>query len=88
MWIYLILQRLHGEGTGIVERIASYLSEKRRIVNEVMAVTKLFLFENGSLGWFKEHVDTTKHHERQYYLLIVTLLKSMYQNIIRNIPDE
>ena len=53
-----------------------------------MVVAELLLLENGSLGWFKEHVDTTKHHERHYYLLVVALLKSMHQHIVSDIPDE
>ena len=88
LWVYLVLQGLHCESRSIVERIACHLSEKRRIVNEVMAVAKLLLLEHGSLGRFKEHVDTTKHHERQDNLLVVALLKSMHQNIVGNVPNE
>ena len=86
--VNLVLQRLHREGTGVVEWIASNLSEERSIIDEVMAVAELLLLENGSLGGFKEHVDTTKHHERKDYLLVVALLKSMHQHIVGNIPDE
>ena len=33
-------------------------------------------------------VYSTKHHERQDYLFVVTFLESMYQNIVGDIPDE
>lgn len=54
----------------------------------MMTVTELLLFENGCFSRFKEHVYSTKHHERQDYLFVVTFLESMYQNIVGDIPDE
>lgn len=54
----------------------------------MMTVTELLLFENGCFGRFKEHVYSTKHHEWQDYLFVVTFLESMYQNIVGDIPDE
>ena len=86
--VNLVFQRLHREGTGVVEWITRHLSEKRSIINNVMAVAELLLLENGSLGGFKEHVDATQHHERQDNFLVVALLKSMHQHIVGDVPDE
>ena len=86
--VNLVLQRLHREGTGVVEWIARHLSEERSIIDEVMAVAELLLLENGSLGGFKEHVDAAQHNERKDYLLVVALLKSMHQHIVGDVPDE
>ena len=64
------------------------MSEERGVVSQTMAIAELLLFENSSFGRFKEYVDTAKHHERKYYLLVVALLKSMYQHIVSDILDE
>ena len=53
-----------------------------------MAVAKLLLLEHCCLRWFKEHVDTTKHHERQDDLFVISFLESMYQHIVGNVPNE
>lgn len=55
---------------------------------DTILVTKLFLRQDLLLGWFQEHVNTSKHHERQDDFLVITFLKGMYQYIIGYIPNE
>ena len=71
-----------------VARITCHLSKERSIINKIMAVAELLLLEYSRLCWFKEYVDTTKHHERKYYFLVISFLESMYQYIVGNVPDE
>ncbi len=42
-----------------------------------MDVVEIFLLDHSSLSWFKEHINTTKHNERQKELFVFAFLENI-----------
>ena len=51
-----------------------------------MDVAEIFLLDHYSLSWFKEHINTTKHNERQKELFCIRLSRKHNHHIVSNVP--
>ena len=83
----LVLQRLHREGRGIVERMARNGREERFVVGEPRRIAERLLLHHLGLRLLEHHVNAPQHHERKDDLLVVALLERLHQNIICDIPQ-